>query len=78
MYKFFDNIRIRTCDQLSFLVNISNNTFFVIKTRALKFLQLKLTEGLTRDKLSNLQSNFVEFVKELEKQNILEVITNEI
>lgn len=78
MYKFFDNIRIRTCDQLSFLVNISNNTFFVIKTRALKFLQLKLTKGLTRDKLSNLQSNFVEFVKELEKQNILEVITNEI
>lgn len=78
MYKFFDNIRIRTCDQLSFLVNISNNTFFVIKTRALKFLQLKLTEGLTRDKLSNLQSNFVGFVKELEKQNILEVITNEI
>lgn len=78
MYKFFDNIRIRTCDQLSFLVNINDNTFFVIKTRTLKFLELKLKEGLTIDKLSNLESNFVEFIKQLEKQNILEVTTHEI
>lgn len=78
MYKFFNNIRIRTCDELSFLVNISNNTFFIIKTKTLKFLELKLKEGLTIDKLSILEPNFIKFIKELEKQNILEVTTDEI
>lgn len=78
MYKFFDNIRIKTCGELSFLVNISNNTLFVIKTKTLIFLELKLKEGLTMDKLSIFESNFVEFIKELEKQNILEVDTDEI
>lgn len=78
MYKFCDNIRIRTCDELSFLVNISNNTFFVLKTKTLKFLELKLKEGLTIDNLSSFESNFIEFVKELEKQKILGVTADEI
>lgn len=78
MYNFSDNIRIRTCDELSFLVNIKNNNFFVLKTNTLKFLQLKLNEGLTLDKLNNFDFSFVIFIKELEKQNILEVTIDEI
>ncbi|AIY83667.1 hypothetical protein U729_1547 [Clostridium baratii str. Sullivan] len=78
MYNFSDNIRIRTCDELSFLVNISNNTFFVLKTKTLKFLELKLNEGLTTNNLNIFDSNFISFIKELEKQNILEVNANEI
>ena len=78
MYKFCDNIRIRSCDELSFLVNISNNTFFLVKTNTLKYLELKLKEGLTIDKFNTFESNFIEFIKELEQQNILEVTTGEI
>lgn len=78
MYKFHDNIRIRSCDELSFLINISNNSIFVIKTNTLKFLQLKLNDGLTIHKLSSLESNFIDFINELEKQHILEVTANEI
>ena len=78
MYKFFDNIRVKTCDDLSFLVNISDNTFFVIKTNTLKFLELKIQEGLTIDKFSTFESDFVGFIRELEKQKILEAATDEI
>lgn len=73
MYDFCDNIRTRTCDELSFLVDITNNTFFVLKTKTLKFLELKLKEGLTPKKLNLFDSSFIDFIKELEKQNILEV-----
>lgn len=73
MYTFLDNIRVRTCDELSFLINISNNNFFVIKTNVLEYLQAKLEEGLSTDQLTENDPNFVEFVKELERQNILGV-----
>lgn len=78
MYKFCDNVIVRNCDELSFLVNISDNSLFVIKTNTLKFLQIKLEEGLIIDKRSNLESDFIKFIKELEKKNILEVAINEI
>jgi predicted nucleic-acid-binding Zn-ribbon protein len=78
MYKFSNNIRIRTFDELSFLVDITNNTFFVLKTKTLKFLELKLKEGLTTEKLNIFDHSFITFIKELEKQNILEVSLDEI
>lgn len=78
MYNFSNNIRIRTCYELSFLVDITNNTLFVLKSKTLKFLQVKLSEGLTIEKLNLFDSSFITFIKELEKQNILEMIDNEI
>lgn len=78
MYNFSNNIRIRTCDELSFLVDITNNTLFVLKSKTLKFLQVKLSEGLTIEKLNLFDSSFITFIKELKKQNILEMIDNEI
>lgn len=76
MYKFSDNIRIRICEELSFLVDIVNNNFFVLKTKTLKFLQQKLNEGLTSENVKNFDSSFLIFIKDLEKQNILEVSIN--
>ena len=35
MYTFLEDIRIRICDELSFLVNIKDNSFAVIKTETL-------------------------------------------
>lgn len=78
MYNFSSNIRIRTCDELSFFINITNNNIFVIKTRTLEFLQIKLKNGLTKENLNELDSSFITFINELEKQNILEVIKDEI
>lgn len=78
MYNFSDNIRIRTCDELSFLVDITNNTFFVLKTKTLRFLEAKLKEGLTIEKLNVFDSSFINFIKELEKESILEVSVDEI
>lgn len=78
MYKFSDKIRIRTCDELSFLVDITNNTFFILKTKTLKFLELKLKEGLTTENLNIFDNSFINFIKELSKQNILEVSEDEV
>lgn len=78
MYNFSSNIRIRTCDELSFFINITNNNIFVIKTRTLEFLQIKLKNGLTKENLNELDSSFITFINELDKQNILEVIKDEI
>lgn len=78
MYNFADNIRIRTCDELSFLVDITNNNLLVLKTNTLRFLEMKLNQGLSKEDLNFYDTTFNNFIKELEKQNILEVSKDEI
>jgi hypothetical protein len=81
VYRFRKHIRIRSCDELSFFVNISNNSLYMIKTDTLNFLQTKLEEGLSADTLDSNEKrnkNFVEFIDKLIKQDVLEVTSNEI
>ncbi len=72
MYKISDNIRIRECDEISFFVNIKSNLIFTIKTETLKFLIKKIEEGLTLKKVNIDKTEFIKFIKILEKQKILE------
>ena len=72
MYKISDNIRIRECDEISFFVNIKSNLIFTIKTETLKFLIKKIEEGLTIKKVNIDKTEFIKFIKILEKQKILE------
>ena len=72
MYKISDNIRIRKCDEISFFVNIKSNLIFTIKTETLKFLIKKIEEGLTLKKVNIDKTEFIKFIKILEKQKILE------
>lgn len=39
MYDFLENIRFRTCVELTFLININKNTIFTLKTETFKFLE---------------------------------------
>ena len=72
MYKISDNIRIRECGEISFFVNIKSNLIFTIKTETLKFLIKKIEEGLTLKKVNIDKTEFIKFIKILEKQKILE------
>ena len=72
MYKISDNIRIRECDEISFFVNIKSNLIFTIKTETLKFLIKKIEEGLKLKKVNIDKTEFIKFIKILEKQKILE------
>ena len=72
MYKISDNIRIRECDEISFFVNIKSNLIFTIKTETLKFLIKKIEEGLTLKKVNIDKTEFIKFIKILERQKILE------
>lgn len=74
MYKFKDNIRIRTCDELSFFIDIKNNKISMIKTNSLNFLKLQLKNGLSPESLKKMDYEFVSFVNELENQKIMEII----
>lgn len=73
MYRYCENIRIRNCDEMSFYVNISDNSFFALKTNAMEYLDAKLNEGLTKEKLADSDLRFKEFVETLVSQRILEV-----
>ncbi len=78
MYYFLENIRIRTCDELSFFVDISNNNLIMIKTKTLKYLELKMRDGLSIEGANALGTDFIQFINELKNQNILGVTTDEI
>lgn len=71
MYTICENIRIKTCDDQSFFVDISNNLLFNIKTDTLKYLLYELDKGLSANKLKNYNSDFVKFICDLESLNIL-------
>ncbi|MBS6020639.1 MAG: hypothetical protein KH846_10765 [Leptotrichia wadei] len=71
MYDFLENIRFRTCVELTFLININKNTIFTLKTETFKFLEKKLRQGLSKENLKNNDIEFIEFIKKLEKQEIL-------
>lgn len=73
MYDFYDYIRIRSVDNLSFLINIRNNTIFTLKTETLDFLKIELSEGLDEKRLHSLSPDFINFVKTLEENKILKV-----
>lgn len=73
MYDFYDFIKIRSCDNLSFLINIRNNTIFTLKTETLDFLKIVLSEGLDEKRLNSLSPDFINFVKTLEENKILKV-----
>lgn len=77
MYTFSDNVRIRECGDLSFFINIKDNTIISIKTKTLHFLKIKIKEGLSQEKLYEINSDVLIFIKNLEKQGILGVIENE-
>ena len=71
MYDFLENIRFTTCVELTFLININKNTIFTLKTETFKFLEKKLRQGLSKENLKNNDIEFIEFIKKLEKQEIL-------
>ena len=73
VYDFYDFIKIRSCDNLSFLINIRNNTIFTLKTETLDFLKIVLSEGLDEKRLNSLSPDFINFVRTLEENKILKV-----
>lgn len=73
MYKFSKNIRIRQCDELSFLINITNNYIYTINTETLKFLEKKIGEGLSIEKIND-NIDFLKFIRTLEMHKILEFV----
>lgn len=77
MYYIKKNIRIRSCNELSFLINIKDNSIFVIKTETLTFLYDILKNGLTENNLKQYESSFIEFIKKMQQANILGVKRNE-
>lgn len=77
MYRLSSDIRIKTCDELSFFVNIKNNTLSVVKTNALNYLQEKLKSGLTRDMVNESDKPFKDFVNYLHNKMILEECVDE-
>lgn len=76
-YIFSKHIRIKTCNEVSFLVNIKNNSVFQVNTSALKYLQRHLSEGLIEEELSMEKSAFKDFVVALKQNGILEVAKDE-
>ena len=77
MYTFLEDIRIRICDELSFLVNIKDNSFAVIKTETLLFLQNEMKKGLSPEKLNKMDQDFIVFIQKLENNGILGVLEND-
>ncbi len=73
MYKFSKNIRIRQCDELSFFINITNNYIYTINTETLKFLEKKIGEGLSIEKIND-NIDFLKFIRTLEMHKILEFV----
>ena len=51
MYDFLENIRFRTCVELTFLININKNTIFTLKTETFKFLEKKIKTRIIKRKL---------------------------
>lgn len=76
-YVFAKEIRIKTCVDKSFFVNIKNNSIVKVSTDALKYLQQRLSDGLTADDLAADKSAFGNFVVALKQRNILETVPDE-
>lgn len=70
-YKFCPDLRVRECDELIFLVNISDNSIFAIKKSAYQYLCLQLHSDMKTDKMSN---DFIRFLEHLIENNIIEVV----
>lgn len=77
MYKICENIRVRNCGQLSFLIDITNNNIFSLKTNTLEYLKCRLEEGSIEENNSEENQQFLNFLIELRKNNILEVDSDE-
>ncbi len=72
MYKIKSNIRIRSCGELSFIVNINNNNIYTIKTNTMEFFLQKLNEGIGSNDIIGLYDNsFAKFLLQLEQNDII-------
>lgn len=76
-YILSKDIRFKTCDEISFLVNIKTNFIFKINTDTLHYLKKRLSDGLTEEKLRVEELVLKNFVVELHKRGILEVVKDE-
>ncbi|MBQ8211088.1 MAG: hypothetical protein IJZ27_00980 [Treponema sp.] len=72
MYRICDNVKIRNCGELSFFVNIENNSLFAIQSKTVHFLLQKLKQGINIEKLKNEDPEFANFLDCLVQKNILE------
>ena len=72
MYTFAKNIRTRTCEELSFFINIKNNSILTLKTSAYMYLKEALCIGLDDETLKTYNSEFINFVLYLKDNGVLE------
>lgn len=74
--KFCDDIRIRQCNELSFFVNIKDNSVFVMSSNTLHYLLSFIKKNTSERKEYDLKC--IDLIKKMEQKGILEVmITNE-
>ena len=71
MFRLCENIRIRHCDELSFFINIHNNTLFSIKRPTMDFLLKRIEQGISEEDLMVDDPEFLNFVNSLVEKNIL-------
>ena len=70
MYRFSKNIRIRTCDEIAFFVNIKDNSIVKVNTNALQYLNNFLNERSSIDDNYELKN----FVDHLQNIGVLEIV----
>ena len=74
MYRFSKDIRIRICGEITFFVNIKNNSIFKVNTNALQYLKDFLNEGSSIDSKNSRQHEFQNFVDYLQNIGVLETV----
>lgn len=72
MYKLNENIRIKTCDDRTFLIDISTNSVKMISTEAKNLLEVYLANEKSHKDIFKSEDGFADFVGNLLNSGILE------
>lgn len=74
MYTISKNIRIRNCDDITFLININNNRILKINTNTYRYLKDQLSSGIDDSVIKTYDKAFAYFISVLKEKDILEEI----
>lgn len=72
MYVISENIRVRKCGKSLLLVNMKTNSIQKIDKKAFDYLKRSIDDGLSSNDLIKHTPSFVNFVKHLSDNGVLE------
>lgn len=71
-YKISEDIRIRICEDKCFLINIKNNSIFMVEKKTFEYLQEQINKSTDLKKIKD--AKFISFLDKLQEKGIIRYI----